>query len=142
MFSWTWDLRKVLDRKERQRSADALRLAREREEVAAFLSEVLEPALEQIRCELEPLGRTVAIHRSDGTYHLMVRSGHRVEFDYSIKACRKRRSLWLHDYASEVLVEYAPVADRTYDLREIRRTTRGKVARQVLGDYRKRVEKS
>lgn len=142
MFSWTWDLRRALDRKERQRHADAVRLAGERREVEAFCSQVLEPALEDIRDELEQLGRTVAIHQTHATYHLTVRNGRTVEFDYSIKACRKRRRRWFYDYASEVAVEYASAVDRTYDLRDIRRINRRKVAAQIIEVYRRWLQAS
>lgn len=139
MFSWTWDLRRAFVRKERQRDADAGRLARERLEVAAFCSHVLEPALDDIKGELEKLGRTVAIHRSRTTYHLTVGTDRKVEFAYSIKVCRKRRTRWLFDYSSEVAVEYTSDVDTTYDLRDIRRTSRKKVAALVIGAYRRRL---
>ena len=81
MFSWTWDLRRALYSKERQRDTDALRLASERGQVEAFCATVLEPALDSIRQELEQFGRTVSIHRNQNTYHLTVRYGHQLEFD-------------------------------------------------------------
>ena len=59
MFSWTLDLRRALVRKERQRDADAERLARERMEVATFCSQVLEPALDDLKAEFEKLGKSV-----------------------------------------------------------------------------------
>lgn len=138
MFSWTLDLRRALVRKERQRDADAGRLARERREVAAFCADVLEPALEVIRAEFETLGRAVAIHRSRHTYHLTVGTDRTVEFAYAIKACRKRRIRWLFDYSTDVSVEYSSDVDATYDLRDIRRTSRKKIIARVIGDYRRR----
>ena len=108
-------------------------------EVAAFCSNVLEPALDDIKGEFEKLGRTVAIHRSRTTYHLTVGTDRTVEFAYSIKACRKRRRRWLFDYSSETAVEYSSDVDTTYDLRDIRRTSRSKVVARVIGDYRKRL---
>ena len=81
MFSWTWDLRRALARKERQRDADAVRLARERLEVEAFCSQVLGPALDDIRGELERLGRAVAIRRLRNVYHLTVTN------DRSVRCC-------------------------------------------------------
>ena len=140
MFSWTLDLRRALVRKERQRDADAERLARERMEVATFCSQVLEPALDDLKAEFEKLGRAASIHRSRTTYHLTVGTDRMVEFAYSIKACRKRRTRWLFDYSTEVAVEYTSDVDRTYDLRDIRRTSRRKVVAQVIADYRKRLD--
>lgn len=111
-------------------------------EVAAFCSHVLEPALDEIKAEFEKLGRGVSIHRSRTTYHLTVGTNRTVEFAYSIKACRKRRTRWLFDYSTEVAVEYTSDVDKTYDLRDIRRTNRRKVVAQVVGDYRRRLQAS
>ena len=119
-----------------------MRLASERREVEAFCTGVLGPALESIRHELEQYGRTVSIERTRNTYHLAVQHGHGLEFDYSIKACRKRRRRWLYDFAGEVAVEYGSAVDLTYGLRDIRRIDRRKIVAHIMGAYRRRLKAS
>ena len=88
---------------------------------------------------MEPLGRSVEIVRLRGVYHLTVRRIRQVEFAYSIRARRKRRIRWLFDYSSETAVEYSPMVDETYDLRDIRRTNRRNVVGHVIGEYQRRL---
>lgn len=139
LFGWVGILRRTVARKSRADARDATRRTLERAEVASFCRNVLAPTLEDLKREWERVGRRVSIYRDASVFHLTVWHERVVEFDYSIRACRKKRSRWKYGLFHAAAAPYYVETSKVYTLAEIRRTNRDKLARQIVEQYRRAV---
>lgn len=136
MFHWSQLLRSAIRSRVYAEEKRASRQWQEREEVAAFCSRVVAPALEDLKQELERLGRRVSVYRCERMFHITVWYDQVMEFQYSIAACRRKRRFRRYGYVHPAATTYQVEAKRVYTLSDIRRTDQHRFAKQVAAQYR------
>lgn len=136
MFHWANLLRSAVRSKRNIHEERASRQSQERDEVDVFCRSVVAPALEELKQELESLGRRVSVYRCETMFHITVWYDRVVEFNYSIAACRRKRRVRRYGYVHPAATTYQVNAKRIYTLSDIRRTDQHRFAKQVAAQYR------
>lgn len=136
-IGWVDSLRRAVWRRHESEIEAALRRQREREAVERFCTEVLAPALDDFKQELERLGRAVAIARTGSVFEVTAWYDRTMEFDFTVRVCRRKRPRTLYGRIYGRSAATSSVPSITYSLREMRRTGRQQVCRQLVRKYRR-----